>query len=90
MKNKQEMYSLVQRWFKSPGLKEDFCNRHGVKIHKLNYWIKKYNKETGSRPSSTVSEGFVPITVKGSTTKESTPKPEIELDLPHGIRLRIF
>jgi transposase-like protein len=90
-RNKEKMYSIVERWFQSPGLKEDFCKTHGVNLHKLNYWIKKYNKENGIiRKKPAPSGDFIPLTVKESLTREQSPTPEIELDLPHGIRLRIF
>ena len=92
-KNKEKMYPLVERWFASPGLEEDFCRTHGVNLHKLNYWIKRYNKEHGIRRRSragTALGEFVPLTVKESVIREQAPAPEIELDLPHGIRLRIY
>jgi hypothetical protein len=36
------------------------------------------------------SGDFVPLTIKESLTRETGISPEIELDLPHGIRLRIY
>lgn len=91
MKSKQEMYPLVQQWYqhKNSILKEDFCDQFNIEIHKLNYWIKKYNKET--HPVKSPSKGeFIPLTIKESLTRETGSTPEIELDLPHGIRLRIY
>jgi hypothetical protein len=91
MKSKQEMYPLVQQWYKNKKsiLKEDFCDKFNIEIHKLNYWIKKYNKET--HPVKSPSKGeFIPLTIKESLTRETGSTPEIELDLPHGIRLRIY
>jgi len=88
-KRKQEMYPLVKRWFVSSIPKPDFCKKHEIGYHSLNYWIKKYNKETHPVEPSTPS-GFVPLTIKESLTRETGTRPEIELDLPHGIRLRIY
>ena len=88
-KRKQEMYPLVKLWFESSMPKPDFCKKHEIGYHSLNYWIKKYNKETHSVKPSTPS-GFVPLTIKESLTRETGTRPEIELDLPHGIRLRIY
>ena len=91
MKNKQEMYPLVLQWFKAkPSTqKPDFCKQHHIGMHCLNYWIHKYHKE-GQSEMFTSSGGFVPLTIKESLTRESGISPEIELDLPHGIRLRIY
>jgi transposase-like protein len=88
-KSKREMYPLVKLWFESSMQKKDFCKKHGVSYHGLNYWIKKYNK--GTHPvKPTAPSGFIPLTIKESLTRETGTTPEIELDLPHGIRLRIY
>ena len=85
------MYLLVEQWFKMKHSirKQDFCNQHHIGIHSLNYWIKKYHKD--EHPIEFSSSGnFVPLTIKESLTRETGITPEIELDLPHGIRLRIY
>ena len=83
------MYPLVKLWFESSMQKKDFCKKHGVSYHGLNYWIKKYNK--GTHPvKPTAPSGFIPLTIKESLTRETGSSPEIELDLPHGIRMRIY
>ena len=88
-KSKQEMYPFVKLWFESSMLKQDFCRKHAINIHRLNYWIKKYNKEKYPVKSSP-STGFVPLTIKESLTMEIGTTPELELDLAYGIRLRIY
>jgi len=88
-RSKQEMYPLVKLWFESSMAKEDFCKKHDIGYHSLNYWIKKYNKETHPVKSSAPSR-FIPLTIKESLIRETGATPEIELDLPHGIRLRIY
>ena len=89
MRSKQEMYNLVELWYRSSLLKRDFCKQHKVKLSCLNYWITKYRKEKHANESQP-SNGFIPLTIKESMTREAGITPEIELDLPHGIRLRIF
>lgn len=91
MKNKTEMYPLVEQWFtqKPSMLKQDFCKQQEVSYHCLNYWIHKYNKEASTGMYSR-GDGFIPLTIKESVTRESGITPEIELELPHGIRLRIY
>jgi hypothetical protein len=92
MKNKQEMYPLVEQWltsFKHSMLKQDYCKQHDISYHCMNYWIHKYNKD--DLPGMIGPSGsFVPLTIKESLTRETGISPEIELDLPHGIRLRIY
>ena len=91
MKNKQEMYPLVLQWLKVKYSipKQDFCKQHDVGMHCLNYWINKYRKEERSEMDPP-SGSFVPLTIRESLTRETGISPEIELDLPHGIRLRIY
>lgn len=91
MKNRQKMYPLVEQWLKIKHsmLKQDFCKQHRISYHSLNYWINRYNKEEQSE-MVTPSGSFVPLTIKESLTRETGITPEIELDLPHGIRLRIY
>ena len=43
MKQK-EMFAIVEAWFKSDLTKHQFINEHPISIHKLNYWIGRYNK----------------------------------------------
>ncbi len=89
MKNKQAMYPLVKLWFESTVLKRDFCEKHDISYHCMNYWINKYRKE--NQPEASLSSrGFIPLAIKESLTRETCITPEIELDLPHGIRLRIY
>ena len=92
MKNKQEMYPLVLQWLKvKPSIqKPDFCKQHDIGMHCLNYWIHKYHKEERSEMDPPPSGSFVPLTIRESLTRETGITPEIELDLPHGIRLRIY
>ena len=89
MRSKQEMYPIVELWYKSSLLKRDFCKQHKIKTNCLSYWITKYRKEKHTN-QSLPSDGFIPLTIKESVTREAGITPEIELDLPHGIRLRIF
>ena len=91
MKSKHEMYPLLQQWFKYKNsmLKEDFCEKFHIDIHRLNYWIKKYIKEMHPVKSPSTGE-FILLTIKESVTRETGSAPVIELDLPHGIRLRIY
>ena len=91
MKNKQEMYPLVLQWLqvKQTMQKPAFCKQHHIGVHCLNYWIHKYHKEEHSEMEP-ASGSFVPLTIRESLTRETGITPEIELDLPHGIRLRIY
>ena len=89
MKSKQEMYPLVEKWYESTISKQNFCEKNNVNYHCLNYWIRKYRQEKQT-VDLLPSRGFVPLTIKESLTRETGITPEIELDLPHGIRLRIY
>lgn len=68
-KRKQEICPLVKLWFESSMPKQDFCNKHIVSYHSLNYWIKKYKREKYPVKSSP-STGFVPLTIKENLTRK--------------------
>ncbi|MEM6269320.1 MAG: hypothetical protein AAF998_07770 [Bacteroidota bacterium] len=73
------MFPLVEQWLESGERQQDFCQRHGVKIAVLGYWLKKYRSENVPDQSS---GGFVPVKVL------PTPEQPIEICYPNGVTIR--
>jgi len=79
-KSKHEMYLLVKLWLESSMIKQDFYKKHEVGNHRLNYWIKKYNKDQHPVKSSPYT-GFLPLTIYKSVNRETGSEPQIGLGL---------
>ena len=50
MKQK-EMFAMVESWHNSNLTKQQFAKEHNLSYHKLNYWIRKYNKSDQAKES---------------------------------------
>jgi len=89
MARKQEMYPLVEKWFNSTESRSDYCSKHSISHHTLSYWVTKYNKE--KRSNKTISKGkFVPIEIEERHRRLSTGSSRVEIELPYGVKLKIY
>ena len=78
-KTSEEMHEIAKRYESYEGTKRDFCLRHGVKIHVLDYWRKKINP--GKKEET--SGGFVELL-------QSQRQPDCyRLFSPNGLRLEL-
>ncbi|MCB0335140.1 MAG: hypothetical protein KDD62_02510 [Bdellovibrionales bacterium] len=68
--------SLIGDWEKSGETQANFCKRHGVSVATFQYWRQKLKKP----------ESFIELM---PAVSEQRSGGEIELELPHGITLRI-
>lgn len=75
----REMFPLVEQWLESSERQIDFCQRHGLKVAVLGYWLKKYR--TANDPEQ-ASCGFVPVKVRPA------PEQPIEISYPNGVTIR--
>ena len=83
---KEKLYPIVEEWLKTGSSKKELCQRHDIKLHVLDYWLRKYNSEKAS-PATTLSN-FAPITIKNSSAPSSTPE-QIEISYLDGTVLRL-
>jgi len=89
MTKKQLMYPYVEQWFNSSEKKKDYCARHNLSPYSLDYWITKYRKEKISNTES--SDGkFVPIEIEESHSRVSSCSARVEIELPYGVKLKIY
>jgi transposase-like protein len=83
---REQMMELVEN-FESSGLdRASYSRLHGVSLSKFDYWRSKWKREQGSD----VQEAeFVELDLgRSSSVRASTP--DLEVELPHGIKLRFY
>ena len=74
-KTADAMRPIVESYAQYRGSKKAFCREHGLAIHTLDYWRRKF-----SEPSVKAS-AFVALELSGASSERS-----IELHYPNGVR----
>ena len=87
-RKKAEMYPLVKKWQQIGQSKLAFSKAHGLKAHTFQYWVKKYEKEQCSKPSSKDRSEFVPLLVSNQVGDVDTSI-QIKLSYPNGVCLEL-
>ena len=91
MDKKEKMFLLVDQWRKSGLTRDTFAQQHGITGSKLEYWCRK--RDNKARCRTIMPAGFVELISKQepvSDKLERTSMPKIELELPGGIRIKIY
>jgi|SRR5690554_200986 len=80
MSKREEMKSLISEYRNSGLSLKRFCTVHNESIHRVRYWIGKFNKESMDTSS------FIPLNFPSGQAVGSEP---VEIIYPNGIRIRI-
>ncbi len=87
-KERQRRCELVRRFSRSGLKKSEFCRQNGLPINSFDYWLRV--AEQRDSPDLIEAE-FVRVEVAGSESAEFEPaSPDLEIDLPFGVKLRFF
>lgn len=86
MERKEKMYSIVEEWNKSDLNRTEFVKAHGITESTLCTWRKRYENE---KNEGKLNPSFIEITPPPSEPT-SELKPKIEIELPEGIRIKIY
>lgn len=81
-KERQQMFSLIERWKSSGQSQRAYCRQHHIAYHVFHYWYKRY-REQQEKDAETPSS-FVAVQLQAES---STIAPYAELILPNGKRL---
>ena len=85
-RERRERFALA-RAFETSGLtKSDYCRRHGLSVNSFDYWLR----EAAKGESGAMDAAFFEITVADSAPTLSPRQPDLEVDLPLGVKLRFF
>jgi hypothetical protein len=77
----QDMYPLVEIYLQGHHTQQVFCDEYEMTTSVLNYWLAKYRKQAAQ-----VSDAFLEIGPSTSVQDQAF----IEIQYPHGVRLRLF
>jgi hypothetical protein len=85
MDKKGQMFELVSKWRNSGQTRKVFALSHGITEASFDYWCSKHDSEQRLK---TGQPKFIEITSPLPDTK--TDRPQIELELPGGLRIKIY
>ena len=85
-RERRERFALA-RGFEASGLtKRDYCRQHGLSTGSFDHWLREAAKaEVGEREGS-----FIEISVADSAPEVQSRQPDLEVELPLGVKLRFF
>ncbi len=89
MKSKQEMYPLVSKYYNGSLSKKEYCKKNKINISSMNYWITKYRKDQLPDNNESSPE-FIPVEIEESHSQINSVTARVELDLPYGVKIKIY
>ena len=91
MDKREKMYLLVAQWRESGLTRKAFAQQHGLTDHTLEYWSRKQGNTIKEHTST--QPCFIELTPKPdskSLVREDANHVKLELELPGGIRIKIY
>jgi len=85
--SKAEIYPIVQEWLATGERKKDLCQRHGIQVYILDYWLRKYKSE--KTPTTNTLSNFIPIQVADAPMWPAPQSDKIEISYPDGTAIRL-
>ena len=82
--SKEKLYPIVEEWLKTGERKKDLCQRHGIKVYVLDYWLRKYRIE---KVSPVTTSNFTSISITKPAAYAVSEK--IEISYSDGTVLRL-
>lgn len=89
-RSSQEWLSLIENWQDSNLSRRQFCKQHDVALSAFQYWLGKVGKEAPAVKGNGHAAGFVPVSVKGTSSLSGVGSVLLELVLPDGRRVNFF
>ena len=86
MDKKSKMFSLVGQWRESGLSRKVFAKQHGIRVTSFDYWCKKQSNEVLKNVDQPT---FIELTTN-SGSREPVNRPQIELNLPSGLVIKIY
>lgn len=85
---KQNMFLLVEQWRETDLTQTEYAEQQGINFATFKYWCRKHYEEA-LRSQKDQKSTFIEIDRHQIFSKVER-KPQIELDLPSGLRLKIY
>jgi hypothetical protein len=94
MDKKEFMFSMVAKWRQSGLTRTLFAKQNGLELPSFDYWCKKQYNEI---EKAKLVPQFIEISSENNSAKNSDSisgqnqyRPQIEFDLPSGLRIKIY
>lgn len=87
---RERMLALASDYAGSGLGRAEYSRLHGLHVSKLDYWLRKWRDEQSS--TDVLDSEFIELDFGGLVRSDATPGalPDVELELPHGVKLRFF
>ncbi len=87
-RERRERFALARAFESSKMTKAEYCRRHGMSVSTFDYWRSEAAKEE----AGAVEAAFFEIQVADSKTSapQLALQPDLEVELPLGVKLRFF
>jgi hypothetical protein len=82
---KTKMFSMVELWRKSTLTRNEFAMENGIKPTSFDYWCRKQFNEVEKAAKPT----FIEIGHR-SVLSVDKKEPQVEMEFPSGLRLKIY
>jgi len=94
MSKKEYMFDLIARWKLSGQTRAEFSRQNEISLKSFYYWCNRYYNETASltnkqSTSKQISVDFVEIDLLSPSIKKERLA-QIEMELPSGLRIKIY
>ena len=84
---RRERFALARAFGTSNLTKAEYCRQHGLSSNSLDHWIR----ELAKAEQGTIERSFFEIEMTDGPTVVPQPRqPDLEVELPLGVKLRFF
>lgn len=89
--NQQTMFSIIASYYQSGDTQHKVCEREGIKIHALKFWIKKYRISKGlvtkrKSKSKAKTSKFIALSVNAASSFKAV---SFDISYPNGVKLKV-
>jgi hypothetical protein len=84
---RQHRLALARGFDASNLTKAEYCRRHGLSANSFAYW---YSESKKTQPEGIVEAAFFQVQVEDGPRAASSRQPDLEVELPLGVKLRFF
>ncbi len=89
--HREEMFRLVERYYKSGFTRRQFSQQEGISQSKLSYWIQRYRRHRREHLAQEATAKFISLNpASESDLQVWDHAPLVELRLGNGMILRIY
>ncbi|MGH2568287.1 MAG: IS66 family insertion sequence element accessory protein TnpA, partial [Bacteroidota bacterium] len=85
-----EWLSLIQNWQDSNLSQKEFCKDRGVALSAFQYWLGKVRRDATAVERDGHATGFVPVSIKGTSSLPNVRSVLLEVVLPDGRRINFY